>query len=230
MASHRIGPRVLNNTLAKTRMWTPSMGFRVWLRLPVEFRHWMIAFPVPRTHPSCIGCALPIICFPIVSAGCGGASAGAHGVQRGTTGGAGGRHTPSGHQAAGDGADQVQATNHRDGSANAARLAAKEGGGREGRGGMRGRRAEGAPDGPQREENPADMRTGRMNGVASRGDSWGCRGPEGRMTQCHPSLGLEHPGGAHRGTERTPALSRPRGSGSGRGSELMAHRGPRAGD
>ena len=30
--------------------------------------------------------------------------------------------------------------------------------------------------------------------------------------------------GAHRATERTPALSRPRGSGPGRGSELMAQR------
>ena len=49
-------------------------------------------------------------------------------------------------------------------------------------------------DGPQTEENPADMRTGRMHGVASTGDSWGCRGPEGKRTQCHLSLGLEHPG------------------------------------
>ena len=41
----------------------------------------------------------------------------------------------------------------------------------EGRGGTRGRRAEEAPEGPQTEDNPADIRTGRMHGVASNGDS-----------------------------------------------------------
>ena len=62
------------------------------------------------------------------------------------------------------------------------------------RGGTRGRRAEGAPDGTQTEENPADMRTGQMNSVASKGDSWGRQGPGGKMTQGHPSLRLQQPG------------------------------------
>ena len=39
----------------------------------------------------------------------------------------------------------------------------------------RGRRAEGAPDGPQTKDNPADMRAGRPDGVASKGDSWARR-------------------------------------------------------
>ena len=33
-----------------------------------------------------------------------------------------------------------------------------------------------------------------MNSVPSKGDSWSRRGAEGRRTQSHPSLGLEHPG------------------------------------
>ena len=67
-------------------------------------------------------------------------------------------------------------------------------GGREGSGGKRGRRAEGAPDGPRTKDNPADMRAGRVDGVASKGDSWARRGPEGKRKQCGPSLRLEHPG------------------------------------
>ena len=46
-----IGPHASKNNLAKTPMWTPSIGSRVWLRLPVGFRHSMISFPPPRTHP-----------------------------------------------------------------------------------------------------------------------------------------------------------------------------------
>ena len=57
MASRRIGPRVLKANLANTRMWTPSLGFWVWLRLPVGFCHLMLSFLLPRTHPNCIGCA-----------------------------------------------------------------------------------------------------------------------------------------------------------------------------
>ena len=49
--------------LPKTLTWAPSIGSKVWLRLPVGFRHWMISFPPPRTPPACIGCALPIIGF-----------------------------------------------------------------------------------------------------------------------------------------------------------------------
>ena len=32
-----------------------------------------------------------------------------------------------------------------------------------------------------------------MNGVTSKGDSWGRRGPEGTGQQCRPLHGLEHP-------------------------------------
>ena len=45
----------------------PSMGSRVWLRLLVGFRRSVISSSLPQTHPSCIGCALPIIGFQIVS-------------------------------------------------------------------------------------------------------------------------------------------------------------------
>ena len=38
------------------------------------------------------------------------------------------------------------------------------------------------------------MMIGRMNGVTSKGDSWGRQGPEGKGTQCHLSLALEDPG------------------------------------
>ena len=66
MASRHIGPHPSKINLAKTPTWMPSMGSRVWLRLPVGFRHSMISFPPPRTHPNCIRCALPIIGFRIV--------------------------------------------------------------------------------------------------------------------------------------------------------------------
>ena len=66
MASRHIGPHVSKNNLAKTPTWTPSIGSRVWPRLPVRFRRLKISFPLPRTPPNCIGCALPIIGFPIV--------------------------------------------------------------------------------------------------------------------------------------------------------------------
>ena len=66
MASRHIRPHVSKNNLAKTLMWTPSIGARVWPRLPVGFRRLKIPFPLPRTPPNCIGCALPIIGFPIV--------------------------------------------------------------------------------------------------------------------------------------------------------------------
>ena len=68
MASRRIGPRVLKINLAKTPIWTPSIGSWVCLSLPVGFRRSMISFPLPRADRNCIGCALPIIGFPIVSA------------------------------------------------------------------------------------------------------------------------------------------------------------------
>ena len=61
-------------------------------------------------------------------------------------------------------------------------------------GGKRRRGAERAPRGPQTKENPAVMRAGRVNGVASKGDSWGRQGPEGKRKQCRPSHRLEHPG------------------------------------
>ena len=66
MASRHIGPRLSKNNLAKTPTWTPSIGSGVWTRLPVGFRRLKISFPVPRTPPNCIGCALPIIGFPIM--------------------------------------------------------------------------------------------------------------------------------------------------------------------
>ena len=61
MASRHIGPHVSKNNLAKTLTWTPSIGSRVWPRLPVGFRRVKISFPLPRTHSNFIGCALPII-------------------------------------------------------------------------------------------------------------------------------------------------------------------------
>ena len=67
MASHRIRPRVLTHNLEETPTWKPSIGSRVWLRLPVGFRRWMKSFPLPRTHHNCIECALRGIGFPIVS-------------------------------------------------------------------------------------------------------------------------------------------------------------------
>ena len=57
----------LKRQFGKTPTWTPSIGSRVWLRLPVWLCHMMISFLLRRTHPNCIGCALPIIGFPIVS-------------------------------------------------------------------------------------------------------------------------------------------------------------------
>ena len=69
----------------------------------------------------------------------------------------------------------VQPKNHGDGSAEAPQFAAKAVRGRDRRGGKRGRRAEGAPDGTQTREIPADMRAGRVNGVTSKRDSWGRR-------------------------------------------------------
>ena len=102
--------------------------------------------------------------------------------------------------------------NHRDGSANAARLGETAVGGREGSGGTRGRRAEVAPDGTQTEENPADMTARRMNGGAPNRGSRGRLKPGGQRTGASGT-------GVHRATERTLALSRPQGSRAGRGSE-----------
>ena len=59
-----------------------------------------------------------------------GASAGAHGVQRGAIGGTGGGHEGPGHQTSGGGVDQVQPASQHDGSAATARLAATAVGGR----------------------------------------------------------------------------------------------------
>ena len=64
MASRHIGPQASKSNSAKTPTWTLSIGSRVWLRLPVRFRHSMISFPPPQNHQSCIGCAHPIIAFP----------------------------------------------------------------------------------------------------------------------------------------------------------------------
>ena len=55
-------------TWTPTPTWTPSIGSRVLLRLPVGFHRKMISSPLPRTHPNCIGCARHIIGFPIVFA------------------------------------------------------------------------------------------------------------------------------------------------------------------
>ena len=52
---------------AKSLAWTPSIGSRVWPRLPIGFRSLMISFPLPRSLFNSIGCALPIIGFPSVS-------------------------------------------------------------------------------------------------------------------------------------------------------------------
>ena len=67
MASRHIGPHTSKNNVERTPTWTPSIGSRVRPRLPVGFRRLKISFPLPRTPPNCIGCALPIIGFPSVS-------------------------------------------------------------------------------------------------------------------------------------------------------------------
>ena len=67
MASRHIGSHASKKNLAKTPMWTPSIGSRVLPRLPVGFRCLTISFPLPRTPLIGIGCALPIIGFLSVS-------------------------------------------------------------------------------------------------------------------------------------------------------------------
>ena len=67
MVSHHIGRHASKNNSAKTLTWAPSIGSRVWPRLPVGSCRLKISFPLPWTPPDCIGCALPIIGFAIVS-------------------------------------------------------------------------------------------------------------------------------------------------------------------
>ena len=50
IASRCIGPSMLKNNLPRAPMWRPSIGSRVWLKLPVWFRRRMISFPLPRIH------------------------------------------------------------------------------------------------------------------------------------------------------------------------------------
>ena len=60
------------------------------------------------------------------------------------------------------------------------------------------------PDGPQTEENPEDMRTGRVSGFASKGNSMGPPGTRGKENAVSPVTLTETSG-----TGRTEPLSEP---------------------